>query len=80
MKLHTFLMISTIARIPSVITSTIGGHALGTQQYVFAAVVFAITIIVSLIGILVYRRIFQAWEKGKKAKKRESQNDTISQG
>lgn len=73
MKLHTFLLISTIARIPSVITSTIGGHALGTQQYVFAAVVFAITIIISLIGILIYRRI-------SKQEKEESQNDTISQG
>ena len=73
MKLHTFLMISTIARIPSVITSTIGGHALGTQQYVFAAVVFAITIIISLIGILIYRRI-------SKQEKEASQNDTISQG
>ena len=77
MKLHTFLMISTIARIPSVITSTIGGHALGTQQYVFAAVVFAITIIVSLIGILVYRRISK---QEKEKEKEESQNDTISQG
>jgi uncharacterized membrane protein YdjX (TVP38/TMEM64 family) len=75
MKLHTFLMISTIARIPSVITSTIGGHALGTQQYVFAAVVFAITIIVSLIGILIYRRISK-----QEKEKEESQNDTISQG
>ena len=77
MKLHTFLMISTIARIPSVITSTIGGHALGTQQYVFAAVVFAITIIVSLIGILIYRRISK---QEKEKEKEESQNDTISQG
>ena len=57
------------------ITSTIGGHALGTQQYVFAAVVFAITIIVSLIGILIYRRISK-----QEKEKEESQNDTISQG
>ena len=77
MKLHTFLMISTIARIPSVITSTIGGHALGTQQYVFAAVVFTITIIISLIGIFVYRRISK---QEKEKEKEESQNDTISQG
>lgn len=77
MKLHTFLIISTIARIPSVITSTIGGHALGTQQYVFAVVVFSITIVISLIGILVYRRIAK---QEKEKEKEESQNDTISQG
>ena len=43
----------------------------------FAAVVFAITIIVSLIGILVYRRISK---QEKEKEKEESQNDTISQG
>ncbi len=57
MKLRTFLLISSVARIPSVISSTMGGHALGVQNYVFAVVVFAVTATMSLIGILVYRRM-----------------------
>ncbi len=57
MKLRTFLLISSVARIPSVISSTMGGHALGLQNYMFAVIVFAVTATVSLIGILIYRRI-----------------------
>lgn len=57
MKLRTFLLISSVARIPSVISSTMGGHALGLQDYMFAVIVFAITAVMSLIGILIYRRM-----------------------
>ena len=57
MKLTTFLLLTTIARIPSVISSTIGGHALGSREYLMAVIVFVVTGIVSAIGILVYRRI-----------------------
>lgn len=57
MKLTTFLLISSVARIPSVISSTIGGDALGMRNYTFAVLVFAVTAAVSLAGILIYRRI-----------------------
>lgn len=57
MKLRTFLIISSIARIPSVISSTIGGEALGMQNYTFAILVFAVTAAVSGIGLLIYRKI-----------------------
>lgn len=57
MKLSTWLVITMIARIPSVITSTIGGDALGLQNYQFAILVFAATIVISLLGILAYRII-----------------------
>lgn len=67
-RLRDWLLIAGIARIPSVITSTIGGNALGTQQYSFAAIVFAVTAVISIAGILLYRRICQkqnAKENGK---------------
>jgi len=63
MRLSTFLLIMFAARIPSVITSTIGGNALGLQNYQFAAAVFAATILISGIGILIYRRITKQKEK-----------------
>ncbi len=56
MKLSQFLVITSIARIPSVITSTVGGNAIGIQQYDFCIAVFAITGIVSLIGMYFYKR------------------------
>ena len=52
-----FFLTVTVARIPSIITSTIGGNALGMQNYVFAIVTFVITLAVSGIGFLVYNRI-----------------------
>ena len=57
MKLSTFLLISTLARIPSVISSTIGGNALGMKSYIFAVLVFIITAVISLAGMFVYNRI-----------------------
>lgn len=59
MKLSTFLFITTIARIPSIITSTIGGHAIGIENYAFSILVFVVTGIISLIGILFYKKINQ---------------------
>ena len=47
MKLSFWIFITLTARIPSVITSTIGGDALGTQNYLFAVIVFAATAVLS---------------------------------
>lgn len=57
MPLGTWLLISTIARIPSVVTSTIGGNALGLKDYWFALAVFGVTLALSLGGWLLYRRL-----------------------
>lgn len=57
MRLPAFLLITSIARIPSVLSSTLGGDALGIQDYTLAAVIFACTAAISLGGILYYRRL-----------------------
>ena len=59
MRLRTWVLITTVARIPSVITSTIGGDALGTQNYLFAVIVFVATAAISGLGVLAYRKITQ---------------------
>ncbi len=66
MKLSDFLVISLLARIPSVVTSTIGGNLISERDYVAAVIVFAVTGAVSLLGILLYDRIVKC-----KAQKRE---------
>lgn len=57
MRLSVWMGISSIARIPSIVTSTVGGDALGMQNYTFAAIVFVITLLVSLAGLVTYRRV-----------------------
>lgn len=64
MKMPKWLLISFVARIPSIVTSTIGGDALGMKNYTFAIVVFAATLAVSGAGILIYRRICRRHEAG----------------
>lgn len=51
-----WLLICTVARFPSVVTSTVGGSALGDQNYQFALIVFLVTIAISLCGIWIYHR------------------------
>lgn len=55
-SLWKFLLLTSIARIPSVITSTISGNALGVENYTLSIVVFLVTGIISLMGIVVYNK------------------------
>ena len=64
LPLRTWLLVSAVARIPSIVTSTVGGDALGMQNYTFAAAVFAATLAISGAGILIYRVICRRQEKG----------------
>ena len=57
LPLRSWIIISTIAPIPSIITTTIGGSALGMGRYTFAAAVFGATLAISAAGLLVYRRV-----------------------
>lgn len=75
-KPFTWLMISIFARIPSIITSTIGGNALGMQDYVFAIVVFGVTLILSICGILIYQRICRHHEAKNLQKNPSSETDS----
>lgn len=56
-KYKHFLLIATVARIPSLVTSTIGGGLLGTQKYTFAIIVFGVTLLISIIGWYIYNKM-----------------------
>jgi len=58
-KLHVFLAISLAARIPSVVSSTFGGHLLGEGRYWGAILLYGITGLVSLAGLTVYNAILR---------------------
>jgi len=49
-KFSNWILIAAFARIPSIITSTFGGSALGEQKYKFAIIIFIIAFLISLIG------------------------------
>lgn len=52
-----WLSIVAIARIPSLVTSTISGAAAGEENYVLAGCVFTFTLLLSGLGILYYKNI-----------------------
>lgn len=64
LPLKTWVLVSAVARIPSIVTSTVGGDALGMQNYTFAAAVFAATLVISGVGLLLYRAICRRQEEG----------------
>ena len=58
-KLHVFLSISLAARLPSVVSSTFGGHLLGEGNYWGAILLYGITGIISLAGLAIYNTIIR---------------------
>lgn len=64
--LSQFLWISLIARIPSIVSSTISGHLLGEENYMTAIIVYAITGALSVIGYFVYNKVVQARQNQRK--------------
>lgn len=65
LKLSVFLLMASLGRLPSVVTSAVGGDALGTRNYFFAAVVFVVTFLLSIGGLVCYQRIC-AWHERRK--------------
>lgn len=60
-----FCLICTLGRIPSVVTSTVGGNALGTRSYGAAVIVFAFTLAISALGLALYNWICKKHKGGR---------------
>lgn len=65
LRLVEWLAIVTIARIPSVISSTISGGAVGSKDYLLAAVTMGLMLVLSGAGILYYRHICKEQSEAK---------------
>lgn len=70
MPLPVWLLICSVGRIPSIVSSTVGGDALGVQDYTFAIAVFAITLAVSAAGLGIYHAICRHAAKRRKTEKK----------
>ena len=57
MKWRTWLLIATVGRLPSIVTSTVGGGALGDRNYTAAAIAFGVALVAAGVGYLVYRAV-----------------------
>lgn len=57
LTLAQWLKIVVIARLPSVLTSTLTGAAAGERRYILAVILLIITTLLSVAGILYYRKI-----------------------
>ncbi len=73
-----FILLTSIARVPSVITSTMGGNLLGVQEYKYAILTFAVTMAVTLLATLAYRSYQRRQEKSAAAEE-ESSADSAPQ-
>ena len=65
-KFVTFLIVSTIARIPSILSSTIVGGALIEGNYLTSIIIFSIFLILGIIGILFNDKIISLFSKNNK--------------
>ncbi len=68
MTLKDFLGITLFARIPSVVSSTVGGNFIGEGKYIEAALLFVVTALISYAGIKLYNIVLKKIEA--RAKKR----------
>lgn len=57
LKTHQWLGIVAVSRIPSLVTSTLSGSLAGEENYILSAAVFIFTILISVAGLLYYRRL-----------------------
>lgn len=64
-RFPAMLLICSLGRLPSIVTSTVGGHALGTESYALAIIVFAVTLLISCGGLVIYDRVVKRREKEK---------------
>lgn len=61
----SFIIISTFARIPSVLTSTYAGAAFGEGNFIKTVLMYVIIAVISVAGILINQKIVKGKENGK---------------
>ncbi len=57
MKIWQYILLTTFARIPSIISSTAGGDAFGSSQLMTAIYIFAGIAAISLVGYVIYGKM-----------------------
>ena len=55
-RTRDFLWIQAIARLPSIVSSTIAGDMATNQQYLATIIIFAVTALFAVVGLIIYRK------------------------
>lgn len=61
-----YILIATFARIPSIVTSTILGDSIADGDYLMAVIVFAVTALISILGIILGNKYIEKKSKSKR--------------
>ena len=72
-RFPVWLIICSLGRIPAIVSSTIGGSALSSKNYWHAVAVFAVTLALSALGLMVYNAICKRHSKDREAAKDETE-------
>lgn len=75
-----FMVITSIARIPSIITSTICGEMLVEKDYLLAAVIFIATAVISVICSVIYNKYSSAHDKKNSNQSEENVHEEFTAG
>ena len=59
-----WLLVCSLGRIPSLVTSTILGDALETENYLSAGIALGIALLISAVGVLIYKRVHKKHNTG----------------
>ena len=62
-KLSTFILVASFARIPSILSSTIIGNSLATGNYIISIVIFSVFAIIGIIAIVFNDKIMSFFKK-----------------
>ena len=57
MKIWQFLIVSSVSRIPSILTSTIAGTSIINGDYLVAGIIMGISLILAIIGLIFNKQI-----------------------
>ena len=63
LRLEQWLGIVAVARLPSLLTSTITGAAAGEENYLLSGLMLCLTLVMSFSGVIYYRRLTKAEKK-----------------
>ena len=74
MSIPAYVLLTSVARIPSILMSTLGGDALVANRLTAAVIFFSIAAVLSLGGYLLYRHIQKRHAKQAKEDKNDGEN------
>ena len=77
-SIHKFVLVSIIARIPSIIPSTFAGNAILGDNLWVAGVIMGVMVVISIIGIVFNKKIYQ-WILSINDKRKEKKSGDLNE-